>query len=331
MNINVLNAINLGSASGNIRRESKRRFILRLFLRTLVIFFLTLFIAQQYVGFATIIGIATLSLYLLSIVVRVRNEMVSDLLLTLGDIPALVGVVHLPAHAPAFEAVVPAWLIGTTIANLRKGQPVFLPLYSLAAWLVLATHASSTSDPRGYLIVQTLAVGIASAVALSVVLERRTHRTDALTGVLTRRAGLEELEHLSGRESGLTLAFVDLSHFKAVNDKYGHAVGDEVLTIIAKRLSRSLRQGDVLFRYGGDEFIVASSAPDLEVRLQQAFVHKVKTKRGPLNIKARIGVEQRVGKIDVDKVVQEADRRMYDEPRRVAALKKTEVPHGSVT
>jgi len=331
VNITTLNVVKSGEASGTARRESERRYLIRIFLRTVVIFFLTLFIAQHYAGFAVVIGIATVILYLLSIGIRGRSVGASDFLLTLGDLPALVGVVHLPSHAAAFEAIVPAWLIGTTIANLRKGQPVLLPLYSLAAWLVLITHANSTSDPRAYFIVQTLAVGIATVVALSVVLERRGHRTDALTGVLTRKAGLEELEHLSSREGALTLAFIDLSHFKSVNDKYGHTVGDEVLTIIAKRLSSSLRQDDVLFRYGGDEFIAASTAPDLEKRLQQAFTDKVATKRGPLNIKARIGIEKRAGKINVDKVVQEADRRMFDEPRRIAALKKTEVPQGSAT
>ena len=167
MNIKVLNALNLGRVSGAVRRESRRRYLIRIFLRTFVIFLLTLFIAQAHSGFAIVIGVATSVLYCLSVLMRARSEQASDILLALGDLPALIGVVHLPQHAHAFEALVPAWLIGTTVANLRKGRPVFLPLYSLVAWLVLITHASSTSDPRGYFIVQTLAVGITSIVALN--------------------------------------------------------------------------------------------------------------------------------------------------------------------
>ena len=295
------------------RLDSSRRYLLRVGLRVFVILLITLFIAQQYFGFAAVIGAVTFVLYTASFILRRRNEGVSDTLLTLGDLPALIGIVHLPAHEPAFEAVVPVWLIGTTIANLRKGRPTLLPVYSLTTWLVLITHASSTGDPLGYAVVQTLAIGVASAVALAVVLERRAHRTDSLTGALTRRAGLEELAQLGAQEGDLTLAFIDLRHFKAINDEYGHAVGDEVLSAVSGRLQHVLRRGDVLFRYGGDEFIAASSAPDLEARLREVFSKPVKTQTVPLRIEARIGVQRRSGAIDIDAVVHEADRRMYAE------------------
>ncbi len=198
---------------------------------------------------------------------------------------------------------------------MRKGRPALLPFYSLAAWLILISHATSTDDPLGYAVVQTLAVGVASVVALSVVLERRGHRTDSLTGTLTRRAGLEELTQLNKQGGDLTLAFIDLRHFKAVNDEHGHAVGDEVLSIVSDRLQHALRRGDVLFRYGGDEFIAASRAPDLEARLREVFSKPVKTQSVPLQIGARIGVQHKSGAVDIDAVVHEADRRMYSDSR----------------
>lgn len=297
----------------SIRHDSSRRYHIRLALRGVIIFSLIFFITRKFAGYGVFITIATVLLYLMSLLVRKRNQQASDLLLTLGDIPALASVVHLPPHAYAFEVLVPAWLIGTTVANLRKGKPVLLWLHSAVAWLVLISHAPSTENPLGYALVQTLAIAIASIVALAVVLEQRAHRTDSLTGILTRRAGLEELQQLQIRDRGITLAFIDLRHFKAINDQYGHTIGDEVLTIVAKRLGNILRQEDVLFRYGGDEFIAASQAPGLETRLRSVFTEPIKTKHAVLQIDARIGIHHEPHKVDINTIVKEADHRMYAE------------------
>ena len=88
-----------------------------------------------------------------------------------------------------------------------------------------------------------------------------------------------------------------------------------MLSAVSRRLQHVLRRGDVLFRYGGDEFVAASSAPDLEARLREVFSKPVKTQTVPLWIEARIGVQRRSGAIDIDAVVHEADRRMYSDSR----------------
>ena len=84
--------------------------------------------------------------------------------------------------------------------------------------------------------------------------------SDALTGVANRRyidlkvkQAIQEVE-LFDRPYGLVL--MDVDHFKAVNDNYGHSVGDQVLKSICKSLSRCLRTGDVLGRWGGDELVI---------------------------------------------------------------------------
>jgi diguanylate cyclase (GGDEF)-like protein len=83
---------------------------------------------------------------------------------------------------------------------------------------------------------------------------------DALTGLPNRVLMLERLEHAftRGRRSGTTSAvfFVDLDHFKEVNDAYGHNVGDELLVAVAERLAGVLRPGDTLARMSGDEFVI---------------------------------------------------------------------------
>jgi diguanylate cyclase (GGDEF)-like protein/PAS domain S-box-containing protein len=83
--------------------------------------------------------------------------------------------------------------------------------------------------------------------------------TDTLTGVWNRRQGTELLAaDLSARRPGqaLSLLMLDIDHFKAINDTFGHQAGDHVLIEIASRLRRSLRGNDMVARWGGEEFIV---------------------------------------------------------------------------
>lgn len=83
---------------------------------------------------------------------------------------------------------------------------------------------------------------------------------DSLTGVLNRRAFMERIEvevHRSNRENlDLSLILVDIDHFKSINDKYGHQVGDRVLQRFAEQLSKPSREYDFVGRYGGEEFVI---------------------------------------------------------------------------
>ncbi|MBE0497425.1 MAG: sensor domain-containing diguanylate cyclase [Campylobacterales bacterium] len=82
---------------------------------------------------------------------------------------------------------------------------------------------------------------------------------DFLTGLPNRACLMEKLEQAicraKGKKTLMGVAYIDLDGFKAINDTHGHEVGDEILTIIAKRLQAQLRQGDTLARLGGDEFV----------------------------------------------------------------------------
>jgi diguanylate cyclase (GGDEF)-like protein len=84
--------------------------------------------------------------------------------------------------------------------------------------------------------------------------------TDTLTELPNRRGFLDIAHRYFDRhqrsEKALTLLFLDIDHFKAVNDTYGHAFGDEVLVALAEKIRRTLRVGDLSCRYGGEEFIL---------------------------------------------------------------------------
>lgn len=106
---------------------------------------------------------------------------------------------------------------------------------------------------------ETLAASVATKLAQHVRVVRLAHRDD-LTGLLNRAAFAESFEQnvaLTRRqEIPSTVAILDIDHFKRVNDTYGHAAGDQVLSAFARKIQTHLRAGDVLARWGGEEFVV---------------------------------------------------------------------------
>jgi len=83
---------------------------------------------------------------------------------------------------------------------------------------------------------------------------------DALTGLYNRRRLLEKtdsaIEEAARSQQRVGLLFIDLDGFKAINDEYGHAVGDKILIAVGARIAGRVRTGDIVCRYGGDEFVV---------------------------------------------------------------------------
>lgn len=150
---------------------------------------------------------------------------------------------------------------------------------------------------------------------------------DQLTGLSNREYFYEQLPELarSARSRGelLAVAFVDLDGFKAINDTWGHHVGDRVLEETAERLRGFQVEGTVCARVGGDEFIVAFIAPTPEAvaeRAQQLFATltvPVEVDGEPLHLGASVGVASTEGGArDPGALVTTADAAMYDVKRR---------------
>ncbi|NQY88921.1 MAG: EAL domain-containing protein [Colwellia sp.] len=151
---------------------------------------------------------------------------------------------------------------------------------------------------------------------------------DDLTQLLNKQAlsiELSKLNDLNGRrnDDGFSLLFIDLDHFKKVNDTKGHLVGDKLLQQVAQRLIQSARSEDLLFRFGGDEFvvllnqgycanIVSITATRILQRLEQAYVIDDNT----FHISASIGIVMIEGNnINVSEVIRNADIAMYEAKR----------------
>ncbi|GAA0365594.1 GGDEF domain-containing protein [Bowmanella denitrificans] len=146
---------------------------------------------------------------------------------------------------------------------------------------------------------------------------------DPLTQIPNRYAYNDrvELEYRRWRRYGtdLSLALVDVDHFKGINDKYGHAGGDKTLQVIAQQIAKCLRSTDFLARWGGEEFVIlfpqtpiAELDSVLEKIRQQIEKIPFKFKEQAVSITVSLGAAGFSREDDVDTVFERADRALYE-------------------
>lgn len=153
-------------------------------------------------------------------------------------------------------------------------------------------------------------------------------RQDPLTGLLNRRSFDEfsdkKIALATRGRHPLSAVMIDVDHFKPINDEYGHAIGDEVLQIVARRINRGLSDDDLLSRYGGEEFAVLlpDAALDQAVVIaerlrEQVGSSPVKTSAATLNLTVSLGVAQFDDTDEsIAQLLERADRRLLIAKRR---------------
>ena len=159
----------------------------------------------------------------------------------------------------------------------------------------------------------------------------RLHRvavTDPLTGAYNREFLMQrlpqEIEAAIDRDRSLSIAMIDVDHFKAVNDQYGHGCGDVVLAEVARRLRSAIRAGDLLVRYGGEEFLAvlpkadAGRAWEVGERMRQRVCERAFDVGDGLALLLRVSVgvaQWRMGEKMHD-LIERADIALYDAKER---------------
>jgi diguanylate cyclase (GGDEF)-like protein len=150
---------------------------------------------------------------------------------------------------------------------------------------------------------------------------------DPMTGLYNRRLLDQHLPPILDRcrlkKSNLSLLMIDVDHFKILNDTLGHAAGDELLRDIAQIIRCTIRENDVAFRYGGDEFVVVLEGFDAEagqalgdrlVSLVDALAQTLRVEPKP-RLSVGVATIKDIAKANPNALLQEADRLLYEEKR----------------
>lgn len=160
-------------------------------------------------------------------------------------------------------------VVGEPFIRSYLGIPLTLPDGYIVGTLCLIDHRPRAFDPHEIEILKNFANLVIGELEL-----RTIAFTDGLTKLLSRKAWTtqveEQIDRSNRRSDGLSIVLFDLDHFKTVNDRFGHDVGDQVLRMTAEGVSAMLRRNDLFGRVGGEEFAVCIMNASPEVGLAVA-------------------------------------------------------------
>jgi len=153
-------------------------------------------------------------------------------------------------------------------------------------------------------------------------LERLSFR-DTLTSLYNARKFLNTLKENTKENKAYSLIYIDLNDFKKINDNLGHDSGDQVLTIVARKISNCIRESDRAFRIGGDEFTVvltgdhsAQFVESVISRIKESISRETVLKNGRLQIFASAGFSRYpVDGTNYEEIIKIADNNMYNDKR----------------
>lgn len=313
----------------------------RMYLIVLQLTFLLLYCSHLQIVFMTrlqgglIIGLATVMLVLFTLPKAQLGEPWFMAFLTLGDLGVLLATTReVPIAAPWMSF---ALMLVLAIASYAPSIPQIVVLSSLVViGHGVSLHYLGLLDTDAFLIFPVLLclalVFLTKARIAQTEIQRLTETeeqtrnksmSDALTGLPNRAQFLEQVTRSiqcghHNREFHFAVLFIDLDGFKPINDKLGHKAGDAVLRQTAKRLHGCLRKGDMVGRYGGDEFTLLInnvSGPQDAIRVAERVLVKLQEPINvgePVTVGASIGIALSTNLHErAEDLIRDADGAMY--------------------
>lgn len=187
-------------------------------------------------------------------------------------------------------------------------------------FLVVEPEFSQIYLEEGELFIPHLKLGTKRIMLFSELKEKA--RIDGLTGLFLKRFFMEklysEIERAKRYNTDFYIMMLDIDHFKSINDTYGHLIGDDVLKATATTITSAVRHGDIVGRYGGEEFIVLlptisqKNVIEIAEKIRKSIKNIVfKENKKTFSITISIGIAQYVKDMDMDTLIGNADSSLY--------------------
>ncbi|ONI78878.1 hypothetical protein ALI144C_29365 [Actinosynnema sp. ALI-1.44] len=239
----------------------------------------------------------------------------AQLVLTLTGNEQFLGTRDLRTFAVVVAAAVVFLVVETTLTTILVPGSVDYAHEAASVGLGVLAGWALTEWPPAMLLI----IGVTLVLHRSVLIRqlRESARSDGKTGLLKPDAWHTAASTALGRDVDASLLMIDVDHFKRVNDVHGHLVGDTVLRTVAQTLKAEVREGDLIGRYGGDEFVVFLSdttgedAMAMAERIRRSIVRTVS--HSIVDISVSIGVAARVrpNQGRLDDLLHAADVALY--------------------
>jgi diguanylate cyclase (GGDEF)-like protein len=239
-------------------------------------------------------------------------------------------------------------------ALINRWPALFVPVLHGAVFLFPIPIASMMPEQSGIVtlaagwlavfVLEMLLYAVGTAFIVLVLTKERTLRmhktaalTDPLTGLFNRRGLIEAARELgikpASRAKPVTVLAFDLDHFKSINDRFGHAVGDDVIKLFASVASTNLRVTDFVARLGGEEFaaIISGTLDEgimIGERVRVAFETAARTVSGRyVAATVSVGVAAHAAATNIDALLARADEALYSAKRAGRNQVAAELPH----